>query len=157
MLGLPCPIIQLKIVVGQADHPSVTYSIQLGHGYDIGQGIVVCIDIKSQSIEVFMEFLDHSQFEGDKFQLVSREMTFSLHQAPNGVGDDSIITIIMHLVEDTPQAWPTSAAMEFRRPGEICIGKDRHCGAQALQVIKGPLTPVIPCNGSFLANIFIWG
>ena len=46
-IGFPCPIIQLKIVVGQAAHPSVTCSIQLAHCQDIGQGITVCIYIKS--------------------------------------------------------------------------------------------------------------
>ena len=45
-IGLPCPIVQLKVVIGQAGHPSVTHSIQLGHCQDIGQGIIVCIDIK---------------------------------------------------------------------------------------------------------------
>ena len=47
-IGLLCPIIQLKIVVGQAGHQLVTCSIQLGCGQDIGQGIVVILDIKSR-------------------------------------------------------------------------------------------------------------
>ena len=78
-----------------------------------------------------MEFLDHSPFEGEKLKFVGRVMRFSLCQAPTGIGDDSIHTIIMGLVEDSPQARPASVGMEFKRPGEICIGKNGHHGAQA--------------------------
>ena len=128
----------------------MTCSIKLGHCQDIGQGIVACIDIKGQSIKVFMEFLYHSPLEGKQLQFMGRVVRFCLCQAPTGVGDDNIHTIIMNLVEDIPQARPTSIGMEFKRSGEVGIGKNRCCGAQVLWVIKGPLTPVIPCDGSIL-------
>ena len=64
-----CPIIQLKIVIGQAGHPLVTHSIHLGHCQDIGKGIIVYIDINGWSIKVFVEFLDYSPFGGEKLNL----------------------------------------------------------------------------------------
>ena len=83
-----CPIIQLKVVIGQAGHPLMAQSIQLGCCQDIGQGIVVCIDIKGPSVTVFVKFLDHGPFEGKKLQFMGRVMRFSLCQAPTGVGND---------------------------------------------------------------------
>ena len=101
------------------------------------------------------EFLDHSPLEGEKLQFVGGVVGFSLCQTPTNVVDDGISAIIMSLTEDSPQARPTSISMELKRPHEISIGKNRHCGAQVLQVIKGPLTPVIPCDDHFfLACIF---
>ena len=48
--------------------------------------------------------------------------------------------------------------MKLKQPGEICKGKNRYHGAQVSQVIEGPLTPVIPHDGSFLlACIFARG
>ena len=128
----------------------MTCSIQSVHCQDIGQEIIVCIYTKSQCVEVFMEFLHHSPFEGEQFQLVGRVVRFGLSQTTAGVGNDSICTIIMSLVEDSPLSRPTSIGFEFKRPGEICISKDRCHGAQALQVIKGPLAPAIPCKRHFL-------
>ena len=97
-----------------------------------------------------MEFLDHNPFEGEKLQFVGVVMRFSLCQTPTSVGDDSIHTIIMSLIEDSPQVRPTSIGIEFKRSGEISISKNRCCGAQALQVIKGLLTSVIPHDSHFL-------
>ena len=79
-----------------------------------------------------MEFLNHSLFEGEKLQPVGRLMRFSLCQAPAGIGDQSVHTIIMSLVEDSPQARPAHVGMEFKRSGEICIGMNRCCGADTL-------------------------
>ena len=50
-----CPIIQSKVVICQTSHPPVTHSIQLGHHQDIGQGIIVCVNIKGQSVKTFMD------------------------------------------------------------------------------------------------------
>ena len=72
----PCPKIQLKVVIGQAGYPAMTCSIQLGHGQDIPQGIVVSVDIKGWPIEVFLKFFDYSPFEGEKFQFVGRVLRF---------------------------------------------------------------------------------
>ena len=59
-------------------------------------------------------------------------MRFSLCQAPTDIGNDSIHTIVMNLVEDSPQAGPPSGGIEFKRSGEIYIGKNRCHGVQAL-------------------------
>ena len=88
-------------------------------------------------------------------------MGLSLCYAPTGMGNDGISPIIMSLVEDSPQARPTSINVQFRRfckmslvedspqarPTNIdvqfkrlCkigIGKNGHHGTQVLQVIKG--------------------
>ena len=101
-IGLPTLLIQLKVVIGQAGYPMVTCSVQLGHCQDVGQGIVVHLDMKGWSIEVLMKFLDCSPFEGEKFQFMCRVVRFGLCQTPTGVGNDSISTIIMSLVEDSP-------------------------------------------------------
>ena len=89
-------------MVDQAGHPMVTHSIQLAHCQDIGQGTVVCIDIKGLSIKVFMEFHDYGPLQGEKLQFVGRIMRFDFCHGPTDVGDDSIHTIIMSLVEDSP-------------------------------------------------------
>ena len=102
-----------------------------------------------------MEFLDHGPCKGKKLQFVGGVMTFMLCSTPTSVGVDDIHTIIRILIEDSLQASSISISMEFERSGEIDIGKNRCCGAQALQVIKGLLTPVIPCNSHlFLACSF---
>ena len=94
-----------------------------------------------------MEFLNHGPLEGEKFQVMGRIMGFGLFQTLTGIGNDSICTINMSLVEDRPQARPTSISMEFKRFGEIGISKNRF--------IKGPLTPVILHDNCFLlAPIF---
>ena len=51
-----------------------------------------------------MEFLQHSPPEGRKPQFVGRVVGLSLCQAPTGIGNHSICTIIMSLVKDGPQA-----------------------------------------------------
>ena len=68
-----------------------------------------------------MKFLDYRPFEGKKFQHVGRVVRFILCQTPTGVGDDSISTSFMSLVEHNPQTRPTSIGMELKRPGEIHI------------------------------------
>ena len=50
-----------------------------------------------------MEFLDHSPLEGEKLQLMGRVVRFSLCQAPTGIGNDCISTIVMSLTEDNPK------------------------------------------------------
>ena len=97
-----------------------------------------------------MEFLDHSTLEGEILQFVGGVVRFNLCQTPTGRGDDGISTVVTNLVKDSSQARPASVCMEFKRSGEISIGRNRCCGAQVLQVIKGPPTPVIPCESYFL-------
>ena len=63
-------------------------------------------------------------------------------------------TILMGLIEDSPQARPISMGMELKRLGEIHICKDRHGCAQSFQVVKGLVALVAPPDGSlFLASI----
>ena len=81
-------------------------------------------------------------------------MGFGLGKAPTSIGYYCIHAILMGLVEDNSQARPTSNSVELERLAEVCIGKDRCCGAQPFQVIKRQLAPVILLNGSlFLASI----
>ena len=49
-----------------------------------------------------MEFLDHCLLEGEKLQLVSWVVGFSLAQASTGKGYDSFGAILSGLVEDSP-------------------------------------------------------
>ena len=105
-----------------------------------------------------MELLNYNPPKGKKFQFTGGVMGFSLCQAPTRIGYDCIHSILMGLVEDIPQARPTSIGIELKMPGEICVGKDRHHGAQSFHVIKGQLAPVIPLDGDiFLANTLIQG
>ena len=63
--------------------------------------------------------------------------------------------IVRSLIENSPQTRPTSIGMQFKRPRKIGIGKNRCCGAQALQLVKCLLAPVIPNDCSLLpAYIF---
>ena len=78
-----------------------------------------------------MKFLYYSPLGGEKFHFMGRVVRFDLGQIPTGIGDASIHTIIMSLVEDSPQARPASISMELKWPGEICIGKNMCCGAKA--------------------------
>ena len=71
-----------------------------------------------------MKFLSYSPLEGKKFQFMARVVGFSLCQTPTGIGDDSIYTIIMSLVEYSPKTRPT-CIRSLIWPGEICIGKNR--------------------------------
>ena len=105
--------------------------------------VVVGIDIKSQSIKVFIELLDHSPLKGEKLQFVAGIMGLSLCQTATGIGDDSIGPIMMSLVEDSPQARPTCIAVQFKRLSKISIGKNGCCGAQTLQVVEGLPAPVV--------------
>ena len=79
-----------------------------------------------------MEFLHYSPFEGQKFQVVGKVVRFGFCQTPTDIGNNSIHTIIMSLVEHSPKTRPASISMEFKWPGEICTGKNRCCDAQAL-------------------------
>ena len=60
------------------------------------------MDIQGQPIHIFVEFLDHSPFEGKKLQLVSWVVGFSLAQASTSEGYDSFGAILPGLVEDSP-------------------------------------------------------
>ena len=101
-----------------------------------------------------MELLNYSPLKGEKFQFMSRLMGFGICQAPTSIGYDCIHTMLRGLVEDSPQARPTSIGIELKSLCEICIGKDRCSGAQSFQVIKGMLAPVVPSDGGlFLASI----
>ena len=95
-----------------------------------------------------MEFLNCGPLMGEKFQFMGWVVGCGLGPAPTSLGYACIHTILMGLIEDSPQARPKSIGMELKRTGEICIGKDRGGGAQSFQVIRGLLTPVAPHDGS---------
>ena len=59
------------------------------------------MNAEGQPIQVFMEFLDHCQLEGEKFQLVSWVMGLCLAQASTGIGYDSFGAVLLGLVEDS--------------------------------------------------------
>ena len=100
-----------------------------------------------------MELLNYSPLKGEKLQFKGLVMGFSLCQAPTSIDYDCIYTIT-GLVEDGPKSRPTSISMELKRPGEICVGKDRHSGAQSFQVVKCPLAPVFPPDDTFFLPAF---
>ena len=132
----------------------MTGCIQLGHCKDVSQGVVISINIKGQPVQIFVEFLNYYPLEGKKFQLVCRVLGYSLGQAPTSIGYFHVCAILADLVEGSSQARPTGISVELERLCEVCIGKNRCSGTQSLQVIKGPLAPVVPLNGSLLASIF---
>ena len=84
-------------------------SVQLGCHQDIGQGIIVCVDAKGQSVKVFMELFDHNPPESEKLQCVGRVVRFGLCQTPTGIGDDGIHTIVMNVIEDSPKPDPQAS------------------------------------------------
>ena len=129
----------------------MTGFIQLGCCRHVGQEIIVCVHIKGQPIQVFMEYFDYHPLEGEKFQLVCRVVGLSLAQAPTGIGYYSICAILMDLVENSFQTRPTGINVELERLGEICISKNGCCGTQSFQIIKGLLAPVVPLDDSLFS------
>ena len=59
----------------------------------------------------------------------------------------SIYHIITGVVEDSPQARPTSICVQLERLGRVGIGQNECCGAQTLEFIECLLVPVIPGDG----------
>ena len=68
---------------------------------------------------ILMEFLNHSPFEGEKLQFMGRVEGFSLCQTPTDIGYDNISPIVTSLIEDRPQARPTSVCTELERPHKL--------------------------------------
>ena len=61
-------VFQGKVITGQLGYPSLTGSIQIGRGEDVGEWIVVQLDNKLFPIlpiwrQIFMELLSNSAFE----------------------------------------------------------------------------------------------
>ena len=61
-------VFQGKVITGQLGYPSLTGSIQIGRGEDVGEQIVVRLDNKLIPIlpiwrQIFMELLSNSSFE----------------------------------------------------------------------------------------------
>ena len=73
----------------------MTCGIQLCCGKNVGQEIVVGINVKIQPIEVLVEHLNHSPFKSEKLQFVGWVMGFSLGQTTAGIGYNGISPIIM--------------------------------------------------------------
>ena len=86
------------------------------------------MNVKSQSIEVLVEILDHSPHKDKKLQFVGWVMGLSLGQAPASIGVDGIGPIIMDLGEDSPQVRPACIGVQLEGPGKVGIGQNRHCG-----------------------------
>ena len=97
-----------------------------------------------------MDLLDHRPFEGKKCQLVCWVVGFGLAQASTGIGYYCFSAILSGLIEDSSQTSATSISMKLEWLGEVCICKNRCCGTEYLQVIKGLLTPTVPLNGILL-------
>ena len=74
-------------------------------------------------IKITHEISPSQPLKGKKFQLVGRVMRLGLCQAPAGIGDDTICTIITSLVEHSTQTRPTGISMKLKWPGEVCVGK----------------------------------
>ena len=61
-------VFQGKVITGQLGYPSLTDSIQIGQGEDVGEQIVVCSNNKLIPIlpiwrQIFMELVSHSPLE----------------------------------------------------------------------------------------------
>ena len=97
-----------------------------------------------------MEFLNHCPLEGKKLQLVHWVMGFSLVQASAGIGYDCVSAILSCLVEDSSQTSATGISMKLEWLRKIGICKNRCCGTECFQVIKGLLTTGVPLKGSLL-------
>ena len=61
----------MKVIVSQASDPSVCHHIQFGSSQNICQGIVIHIDIKCVSIQIFMELISYGPFQTKKFQFMN--------------------------------------------------------------------------------------
>ena len=94
-----------------------------------------------------MKFLNHSPLKGQKLQFMGGEMGLSLCQTPTGIGNDGSSPVIMSLVDESPQSRPASISVQFKRLHKIGVGKSGCHGAQAFQVIKRLLAPVISGDG----------
>ena len=102
-----------------------------------------------------MEFLNYGPLNSEKLQFMGEVLGVCLWQTPTGIDDDGIGSVITSLVEDSPQARPTSVSVQFKGLSEISIGKTGCHGAQMLQVIKWLLPPVVPGDSHpLLACIF---
>ena len=93
----------------------------------------------------------------EKLQFVGWVMGLSLGQTPTGIGEDGIHPVIMDLDEDSPQARPASISVQLERFIKVSIGQNGHCGAQTLQLIKGPFAPVILGDGCPLLTCIFAG
>ena len=54
-----------------------------------------------------MKLLNHTPLKSKILQFVGWVMVLSLGQVPANIGDDTISSVIMGLVEDSPKARPT--------------------------------------------------
>ena len=136
----------------------VTGYIQLGCCKDVRQGVIVCVHINGQPIQVFVELFDYDPLEGEKIPTSVQVEGLSLGQDPTGTGYYRICAIVMGLVENSSQTRPTGISIELERLGEICVGKNRCSGTQSFQVIKGLSAPAVPLDGSFfLASVLTQG
>ena len=97
----------------------MTHSIQLCCSQHVHQGIVVCMNVESQSTEVLVELLDHSPLKGKKLQFVGWVKGHSLGQAPASIGDDGIGSITPGVVEDSPKARPTCVSVQLEGPCKL--------------------------------------
>ena len=143
---------QLEIVICQAANQAMTGCIQLGCCKHVCERVIVSVHIEGQPIIVLMEFLNHCPLEGKKLQLVRWVVGFSLAQASTGVGYYYFSAILLGLIDNSSQTSATSISMKLEQLGEVCICKNRCCGTESLQVIKGLLTPTVPLNGSLLLS-----
>ena len=128
----------------------MTGCIQLGCSQYVCERIIISIYIEGLPIQVLVEFLDHCPPEGKKLQLVHWVMGFSLVQPSTGIGYDCFSAILLCLVEDSSQTSATGISMKLEWLRKISIQKNRCCGTECFQVIKGLLTCAVPLNGSLL-------
>ena len=62
-----------------------------------------------------MILLNYSPLKDKKLQLMGRVAGLSLCQTPTGIGNDDFSSVIMSLVEDSPQARPASISVQFKK------------------------------------------
>ena len=85
------------------------------------------MNIKSWSVEVLMNFSTTAHFIV-RNSSVGWVMVLNIGQAPTSIADDSIGPFIMGLIEDSPQARPTSICVQLEGPGKVGIDQNRCCG-----------------------------
>ena len=132
----------------------MTGCIQLGCHEDVCEVVVFGVHVEGRPIQVLMDFLTTAHLRARNSQLVCWVVGFGLAQASTSIGYYSFGAILLGLIEDSSQTSATSISMKLEWLGEICICKNRCCGTESLQVIKGLLTPTVPLEAAFFLPAF---
>ena len=59
-----------KVIGTQAGHPPMAHGVQLCGAQDVGERVIICINIKSCSIQILMEPVGDSPLKSQELELV---------------------------------------------------------------------------------------